>query len=285
MSEKGSIINLSDISKPATVLIEKISDAVGAIFRPYQIKRIATAESEAAKIRVLADIDISEIQRRAFERLIQEEGRKQENIENISLQAIKGLNPGAKPENVEGDWLTHFFEKCRVVSDKEMQSLWAKLLAGEANDPGNFSKRTVEFVSMLEKSDAQLFTTLCKFGWILGNVTPLVYDVDMDIYKNEGINFINLSHLDDIGLIKFSNIAGYEHRSLPNKIALFYFGKKVEIEFKEENNNKLDIGKVLLTKIGQELAPLCGSTPSETFFQHVISQWKSLGHGVNVSPA
>ncbi len=40
----NSIINLGELSKPATVLIEKISDAVGGIFKPYQIIRAAKAE-------------------------------------------------------------------------------------------------------------------------------------------------------------------------------------------------------------------------------------------------
>ena len=32
---ESSLINLGELSKPATVLIEKISDAVGGVFKPY----------------------------------------------------------------------------------------------------------------------------------------------------------------------------------------------------------------------------------------------------------
>ena len=46
----NSVINLGELSKPATVLIEKIADAVGGIFKPYQIKRLAKAEAEAELI-------------------------------------------------------------------------------------------------------------------------------------------------------------------------------------------------------------------------------------------
>ena len=34
---------------------------------------------------------------------------------------------------MEEDWIANFFDKCRIVSDSEMQSLWARVLAGEAN--------------------------------------------------------------------------------------------------------------------------------------------------------
>jgi hypothetical protein len=43
MSDSNALINL-DLAKPATVLIEKIAEAMGGSFRPYQLKRIAKAE-------------------------------------------------------------------------------------------------------------------------------------------------------------------------------------------------------------------------------------------------
>lgn len=62
MGEGNSLVNLGDLSKPATVLIEKISDAIGALYKPRQIKRIAQAEAEAEKIKALAGIEVTEIQ-------------------------------------------------------------------------------------------------------------------------------------------------------------------------------------------------------------------------------
>ena len=56
MADPTSLISLGELTKPATVLIEKIAEAVGGGFRPYQIKRVARAEAEAEKIRALARI-------------------------------------------------------------------------------------------------------------------------------------------------------------------------------------------------------------------------------------
>jgi hypothetical protein len=92
--------------------------------------------------------------------------------------------------------LTYFFERSRLVSDSEMQSLWGKLLAGEANSPGSFARRTVDSVSSLEKTDAQLFTNLCTLGWMIGPLTPLVYELDAVGFQKEGTQgFQNLSPL------------------------------------------------------------------------------------------
>ncbi len=198
MSDKFSLVNLGDWSKPATVLIERVSDAVGGIFKPHQIKRIAKAEAEAEKIKTLAKIEVSEIEQRALTRLVKEEGKKQKNIERITAQAAQQLGDKARPEDLDDDWIVNFFEKCRIVSDNEMQSLWAKLLAGEATTPGTFAKRTVGFVSNLDKTDAHMFTNLCTFVWQIGKDMPLVFDANHEIYQRHDITFNVLKHLDDI---------------------------------------------------------------------------------------
>jgi predicted DNA binding CopG/RHH family protein len=53
--------------------------------------------------------------------------------------------------------------RARRVSDEDMQSVWAKILAEEAKKPGSFSKRTVAFVETLDKDEANLFNELCRF--------------------------------------------------------------------------------------------------------------------------
>lgn len=278
MGDGSSLVNLGDISKPATVLIEKISDAVGGIFKPYQITRIAKAEAEAEKIKAMAGIEVSEIQQRGIVRLIQEEGKKQENIETITSESIKQLKEDSKPENIEDDWLMHFFDKCKLASDKEMQTLWSKILAGEANEPGAYSKKTVELLSILDKKDAQLFSNLCIYSIASGSVFPIIHDVQNEIYTKRGINFQSLSHLEDIGLVKFDNLTGFALQRLPKQITLLYFGIPMFIESKEEANNKLNIGKVMLTKAGQELAPIAGSVMDIEFMKYLIGEWKTQGH-------
>ena len=154
MSEGNSLINLGDISKPATVLIEKVSNAVGVLYEPRRIKNKAKAEAESDKIKALASIELSEIQERAIHRMVDQETRKQENIESITAQAIESLDADAKVEELEEDWVAHLFKQCDTVSDKEMQSLWSKLLSGEASKPGSFSKRTVDFVASMDRAKA-----------------------------------------------------------------------------------------------------------------------------------
>ncbi|PYL70107.1 MAG: hypothetical protein DMF28_00740 [Verrucomicrobia bacterium] len=161
----SSIINVGDLSKPATVLIEKISDAVTGLFRPKQIIRAAKAEAKAKIIQAETDVQISDLHRRALGRLIEEEAVRQRNMEEITRQALPQLHDRAKPEAMSDDWIANFFDKCRNVSDREMQDLWARVLAGEANTPGSYSKRTVNFLTTLDSEEAELFACFSYLLW------------------------------------------------------------------------------------------------------------------------
>ncbi|MBK9927812.1 MAG: DUF2806 domain-containing protein [Anaerolineales bacterium] len=277
MSE-NPLINIGELSKPATVLIEKISDAVGGIFEPYQIKRVAKAEAEAKVIEAKAEIEVTELQRRAFRRFLKEEERKQRNIEEITKKALPQLSEAAQPDKVEEDWIANFFDKSHLISDDEMQTLWSRVLAGEANSPGTYSKRTINFLSSLDKSDADLFTRLCGFGWKLyeEEIIPLIYNLEEEIYSDNGMKFEVLTHLESIGLITFSSIGGLSQTELPEKINANYFGKTVEL-FLPQNEKTLAIGKVLLTKVGQELAPISGGLQIKGFFEYMCEKWASHG--------
>jgi hypothetical protein len=201
MSESNALINLGDLSKPATVLIEKVCNAVGVLYEPTRVRRAAQAEADAERIKALARVELTALQERAVERLVHQEERKQQNIEDITSQAASRLPPDASPEQLDEDWVAHFFKQCETVSDKEMQSLWAKLLAGEAAKPTTYSKRTVDFVTAMDKRDAALFTLLGRFVWSLGDPTPLILDPSADFLKAIGLTFTSLKHLDAIGLV------------------------------------------------------------------------------------
>ena len=273
MGDKPPLLNLGDLSKPATVLVEKISDAVGGIFKPYQVVRVAKAEAEADRIRAENQIQINDLQRRAMHRFLEEEGKKQANIEAITGGALPLLEEGASPEKVEDDWITNFFDKSRIISDEEMQTLWSRILAGEANSPGAFSRRTVNLLGDMDKSDAEQFRHLCAFGWLIGNIVPLVFDVISEIYADNGVTFNTLCHLESLGLIQFEPLAGFRRMGLPKLCKVFYYGAPVQLALPKDTNNEIDIGHVLLTKAGQELAAICDPSPVDKFFTFVYERW------------
>lgn len=280
----NSLINLGELSKPATVLIEKVSDAVGGIAKPWQIKRVASAEAEAEKIKALAQIEIGEIQQRALIRMIQEESVKQENIENITAGAIPHLSADSEPSSVDDDWLAHFFEKSRLVSNPEMQSLWSQILAGEANKANSFSKRTIDIVSTLSKRDAHLFTELCAMAWQFG-IVECVFKYDDAEFKDrfaKVLNYSMLRHLDDMGLVKF-NVTSEGVFNFPEStkyLMINYYGIPIHMEIHHPGgpNRPIRHGHVSLTQAGRELVPICGSKPNKEYFEFILAGWIKSGH-------
>jgi hypothetical protein len=272
-------VNVGDIAKPASLLIEKISGAIGEIYRPYGIKLLARAESEAELIKAKSQIEITELQRRAFTRLAAEEAKKQSNIEQITEKALNQLDNASKPQDMDDDWITNFFDKCRTVSDEEMQLLWAKILAGEANSPGVYSKRTVNLLNSLDKKDAELFTLLCNFVWVMGGESyPLVLDCKAPIYFENGIDFFNLTDLDTLGLIRFDPVAGFEI-NYKGFVAFNYHHDAIIFNQNSLNKGRINIGNVMLTKIGKELSRVSSTKKIDGFYKYVLDYWTRKGFG------
>jgi hypothetical protein len=270
-----SLVNLGGLSKPANTLVVKVSSAIGGVFEPWQIKRIARAEAEASLIKAESELEITDLHRRSMHRFVEEQANRQENMEEITKKSIPHLDEQSNPANMENDWITNFFDKSRIISDEEMQTIWAKVLAGEANTPGSFSRRTVNLLSDLDKKDAELFQTLCKFGWRIGTFIPLVFDSQAPIYNNQGINFSTLSHLDSLGLIQYNTISGFIKNELPDNFELPYGGQLLPLEMKNGQKNKLNVGHVLLSQAGEELAQVVRAPEVDAFYDYVKDQWKA----------
>lgn len=275
-----SITLFGDLSKPATTLIEKSSNAVGGLFRPWQIKRVARAESEAAAIRAEAEIQISEQQSHAFVRFLSEEEKKQTNMESILLKAILHIDDQqAKPEDIAQDWFANFFDKCRIVSDEQMQQLWARILAGEANNPGQFSRRTVNLMADIDQKDAIFFSTLCRFNWRFSTATfnhpvPFIFDTHNPVYVQNQLTFECLTHLESLGLIHYAEPSGNLFRSQSSHVNLSYGNSSITITSSNAPPVAVKTGKVRLTQSGEELSTIFQPSPIKGFFGYVCQQIK-----------
>lgn len=224
---------MGELAKPATVLIEKISDALGGIARPWQIKRIAEAEAVAKRIGAEADMKIFELQQRTFRRVAAEEQQRQQNIEAITDKALPQLENGAEPQKMDDDWIASFFERCRIVSDEDMQILWSKILAGEANQPGSYSKRTLAVLSLLSTQEAEMFELYGSFLWRSANGAR--YSVDSEVasqfWPSKTIPFdVAQSHLCDIGLLGEIGSRSCEWSGIPAR-EFTYFDESYRFKF------------------------------------------------------
>jgi hypothetical protein len=271
MTDGNSLINLG---KPANTLIEKVSDAIGVLYEPNRIINNARAEANALKIMAEARIEVTELEYRTFQRLAREESRKQENIESIIGYSLSALTEASRPYDIEDDWLVNFFDKSKLISDHEMQKAWAKILAGEAGNPGSFSKKTVNLMSDLEKRDAILFIKLCSFiVYLSGEKIPMIFDSSAEIYNSVDLNFVNLTQLSNMGLINYLPIAGFVRKDYKTNTFANYGTTKFQIDFNEENKNReIRTGEVLLTSVGKEIASIISPELVEGFDDYLFQE-------------
>ena len=275
-----SLGNVGDLSRPATVLVERVSDAIGGLAKPWQIKRVAEAEAGAQRIRTESEIELADLRLRAGHRFIAEQTRIQSNIEGIVSRSVPRLNEDATPEKLEDDWIVNFFDKSRNISDEDMQDLWSRILAGEANNPGSFSRKAINLAGDLDKRDAELFRNICRFAWLShadSEMHPFVFDFDNEIYARYDISYSSALHLQSLHLITIGFVElGTILRTtgfvldLPRTAMLSYFGRSVELALPR---GQLHIGNVLFTRAGSELAKICKADPVNEFFEYVYTKW------------
>lgn len=255
------------LSKPANTLIEKVSGAVGMLYEPTHIRRIARAEADAALIAASPGVEMSSLRRRALRRWIAQEERQQTNMESVLEKTIPKLDAGAAPDAVEDDWIVAFFEKASMVSDEQLQELWSRILAGQANAPGSFSRQTVNILADLDRRSAFLFKQLCRFCVrIHGDIVPFVHlGPHSGVYRPHGIDERSIRTLASLNLVHYASDVIELSAFFEPRTRVVYHGEYFTLEFA----TRLSIGCVQLSRAGEELYPVSTPHPIPGFLSFV----------------
>jgi hypothetical protein len=245
------------LSAPVTKLIEVVAAGCGAVYESTGIRRRANAQADALLVMEEAKARASEISRRAAQRVLDVEERRQRNIDAITAEAIQRLPPEVSADPVDPDWSARFFAECQDVSNDEMQGVWARLLAGEVARPGSFSPRTLWIVKNLSANEAQLFNSLCKNSFRLGTtLTPLVGSPpDSPFFEELGLNFPAFQALEHAGLIAHHALGLVWDRKREHYLLV---GSGVSLLLTSKNGvQQFSVGTVSFTPAGLELSTIC----------------------------
>ena len=173
----------------------------------------AKSEGEVAVIKLQNRLVIQELEDRANERVKSRELQRQENLESMTAQAAQLMPEDVSEQPVEPDWVAEFLNNSQDVSDEQMQSVWARILAGEVTKPGSFSRRTLAVVRTMSKLDADLFTRFCILVWEYEqhvgrrSILPLFPFTALPNFPGIELDIEALTRLEAMGLIKFETRA------------------------------------------------------------------------------
>lgn len=199
------LTDLAGLSKPLTKLVEAVQASVGTLYEPRRIRNRATAEAEA--LLILADAE-GEVAERTARRLAAQEMRRQKNIDSIVAKSVEEMGDEASDEPVDPDWMSRFFSDAADVSDEQMQTLWARLLAGEVAQPCRFSRRTLSILKEMSATDADRLQRVSKLVWETGNGGSIPLDgeglgvgLDPGLGKY-GVQYADFLELNSLGLLQ-----------------------------------------------------------------------------------
>lgn len=90
--------------------------------------------------------------------------RKQQNMESIIQRAVTYCAGDKVTDRVDQDWFASFIELAEHISNKTMQDLWAKILAGEISAPGSFSLKSLNTFRTMSIHEAKLLAKACSLA-------------------------------------------------------------------------------------------------------------------------
>ena len=199
-------------------LLDYCASGVGAIGGPMLARWKARTEADALRIKAQGQADairlITDAQaeaRQSFEvvsssiqgeidvrneiqaRLSFQEKKRQGNIEAVVGMAAEEVKAkDVENHEIDHDWTARFFADVQDVSSKNMQQIWAKILAGEVETPGRTSMQTLSILRNMSQRDAELLERIANF---------VIHDFVLDDDCTESVSgfpnyedFMRLSH-------------------------------------------------------------------------------------------
>lgn len=221
------------------------------------LKASSSSSDEGEGNQSLSHIDPA-VRQRAGLRLVAEEIKKQENIEDIIQRTDALLNESncgqESKEDVNQGWIFNFMEGAGKTYDDNLKDYWAKLLADEIRKPGSFSLRTLEVLRNISCEEAKLFERVSQFVFVQDQMSFVLNNGNRDV-----LNYYYLSKLKEAGLLQTGEGAAFTIKASKANSKYSYsfvYGNKFIVLTTEPDTKDVVLPISLLTQAGCELYEL-----------------------------
>jgi hypothetical protein len=195
---------------------------------------------------------------------------------------------------VDPDWLARWHDGAQNVSGEELQRIWARVLAGEIQNPGTYSLRTVEFLRTLSKHDAELIAEAARFRiercLFTGAKFQGVLFFGGNLLPSFGMNIDKLLELETLGIITGVETQlswTFDKRHNPSvqdrlSIALRCHNRAITIDH-ENPNTIIGLRGYKVTRTGMEVMSLGLFEPHPEYTLAIAREIKDHHPGTQVS--
>jgi len=219
--------------------------------------------------------------------------RKQQNMEAIIQKTLAYCSEGDVVNQTDKDWFNSFVSLAEDVSNKTMQDLWAKILAGEIYQAGTYSLKALQVFRNMSMADAKLLAKACSLA--VKDQSRKNIRLISGCYKKPGLfNMFDKNREKNINLSQFG-LNYSDLLTLAENHLVFIQESETNLLSKNEqlNFNYNGLSFLMTTKkancilrfykftpIGVELAHLIGDKP-DTSYHGVLKQ--QLNHHFSIS--
>lgn len=272
MSNMPSLINIDGLSNVAVKLLDMIEKSVGWVITPKGTQRDFIEGLEIYKKGIEADDNLSPIEKGAQISTVRKNLREYINQGCIVASAIPHLDHSSNPDKIDPDWLSHFFDYAKNISNKDMQLIWGKLLACKANGKNDISKKLIQVFSYIENEDIDIFCKMCAMTFESKDRErskyPFIYITKHPSYYNKhGIRRYHLASLDNLGLIEYDIQNGFV---LPKDVPLLQYGS---VLVRLDSTDRINNGNVRFTKAGSVLFEITQISTMDDFLDNCSLVW------------
>lgn len=284
--------------KPLEKLIEVVSNAIGTLYEPRQLVRIACAEAETERIKaiegakteaLLANNEERYAELSAIEkRMVAKELKRQNNINNVVAVAAQSLKDDKEvsSEPVNPDWATRFFDIAQDISDETMQDLWGIILAGEVKRPKSYSLRTLDVLRNISHDEAQLFEKVANY-FMFDKSFFIYYDSSFREDNNIDLTYEDIAKLVEIGLIQAgSSVYAHLHNQHGGTITnAITYGNYVILIKQPSKYKEIAFPIYPLTRVGEELCKLLSVKSNNAYMNKFANMLKDDYNDISISCA
>ena len=268
----GTTEMVQALVSPAEKLIEAVSGAIGKVYEPKHIRNMADAK--AYELQVISDTvrnnsdvpivygstgvsidpsDFEQIAKRASVRLTHQEITKQQNIEAVVDNAYEELEnvENVSSKTVNPDWMFRFFNSVENISDKDMQTIWGHILAGEIKQPDTYSFRTLEKLKNMTQKEAKDFQMVSSLALQTGG-RKFILGED-SILNKHGVYFSHILELEECGLMMTQSLSLEIAASAKEPDIIYNSGLLGSIFGKEDQKQTFRMSVYVFTESGSQL--------------------------------
>lgn len=249
--------------KALTRLVEIIADGTG--FTGRGMRKNAEANRDIRLLEAQTNKDAQAISDGLLE-------YRNGNLKKVAELAHPLLNKVDDPKIEDLGWFGDWLNKASNTSDVNVQDWWAKILAGEAEQNGSYSKWALDAVSKMSKDDIHNFTLLSTCLWSIGIVAWRDWTRELLGYSEL---VLERAGLVDVDVTEAGRRLRKREWSTWRAGAVTYFGQ--ELTLKVDSKGGLPVGHVELSLLGRELIGLCDASPNEEYKQRCIQMWRERG--------